>query len=367
MKTVRKALIAAGAIGGLALAVTLVGTARGQPPPPPPGGDTLTLNVDAASVTIPQPTTFSGVANMASTGAADPSRSVRLINQSDLSVQGTGQTDSLGRFSIVHAWAAPGIYPIYAQILDGTGKVIGTSPAISVIVSPQVQALPTGLLVPLFIYPAALATAWQPLLAVKRANPAVPILAIVNPNNGPGIATDPNYVNGIAALRQAGVLVLAYVHTTYGARTFSDIITDLEGYLTLYKSVFDGLFVDEMGTSNLSYNQQIAQYAKSVGFPLVVGNPGTDVPQNYVGVAADVLVIYEGSGLPTVGYLDGWHSSFTKQTWAMLAHDIASLNQAFVIQARSYVGLMYMTSDSLYQAFPPYLAALATTVGSSVP
>ncbi len=215
----------------------------------------------------------------------------------------------------------------------------------------------TGLLVPLYIYPAQGEGRWLPLIAAKRANPNVRVLAIVNPGSGPGTIIDPNYVTGISDLRSAGIQILAYVSSQYGRRAYVAVAHDIDEYLRLYGRNFDGVFIDEMAKTEADHYGEVASHARQSGFGLVVGNPGTDVPSGYVGRAADVFVIYENSGYPSLAFLDGWHSSHPKTTWAFIAHHASSLDPGLVRGAKDRVGLLYLT-DLSYEAFPPYLLQL---------
>lgn len=235
----------------------------------------------------------------------------------------------------------------------------GTPPPPPPTTPPPPQALPTGLLVPLYIYPSP--GAWNPLIATKASAPTVPIIAVVNPSNGPGSTTDPNYTAGIQALRNAGILVYAYVHTSYASRPIQDVINDIVVWNQLYPGgLFSGLFVDEVnsGASTVAYYSQITAFAKQSSFGTVIDNPGADINQALLG-AADVFVIYEGSGLPSLAFLDGWHQTYARGTWAFLAKNIFSIDSSFLASASQLVGLMYMTADGLYQAFPSYLTQLA--------
>ena len=213
----------------------------------------------------------------------------------------------------------------------------------------------TGLLVPLYIYPSP--GAWDPLIQAKRVNPEVPVVAIVNPSSGPGVRTDPNYVAGISALRNAGIRTVAYVSTQYATRQRSDVTHDIDAYTKLYGSVFDGIFLDEMSKTDGHFYGMVTAYAKDSGLPLVIGNPGTDVPAGYVGQTTDVIVIYENAGSPSMPFLAGWHASRPKQTWAFIAHHVPELDPSLVTGAKNYVGLLYVT-DANYHAFPPYLPNL---------
>jgi hypothetical protein len=225
----------------------------------------------------------------------------------------------------------------------------------SIIGPAQSQFVRTGLLVPLYVYPAH--GSWQPLIAAKQASPEVPVLAIVNPASGPGKRTDPNYVNGISALRAVSVLTLGYVPTLYGKRSYEEVTNDIDAYSKLYGRTFDGIFIDEMAKTDVVYYKNIKSYAKQKDFSRVIGNPGTDIPEGYIGEAADVFVIYENAGNPSITFLDGWHSAYAKQTWGFIAHHVPALDVSLIARAKDQVGLLYLT-DANYHAFPPYLEQL---------
>ncbi|MHB2036611.1 MAG: spherulation-specific family 4 protein, partial [Nitrososphaerales archaeon] len=76
-------------------------------------------------------------------------------------------------------------------------------------VSQATTSTPTGVMIPLYSYPGS---DWNVVEQAKLAHPSVPIVAIINPNNGPGGSQDPNYVAGVNNLRSAGVTVLGYVY-----------------------------------------------------------------------------------------------------------------------------------------------------------
>ena len=60
-------------------------------------------------------------------------------------------------------------------------------------------------------------------------------MIIFNPNNGPGMTTDPAYMPAIAKAQAAGIRVLGYVATNYGQRAEADINADVNAYYDLYK------------------------------------------------------------------------------------------------------------------------------------
>jgi hypothetical protein len=59
-------------------------------------------------------------------------------------------------------------------------------------------------------------------------------MIIFNPQSGPGTATDPAYTTALAKAQAAGIIVLGYVSTQYGARAQADIEADVNGYYSLY-------------------------------------------------------------------------------------------------------------------------------------
>ncbi len=71
---------------------------------------------------------------------------------------------------------------------------------------------------------------WQRLIA---GAPAVGMI-VFNPDSGPGTATDPGYMKAIAQAQAAGMIVLGYVATSYGARAEADVIADINRYYDLY-------------------------------------------------------------------------------------------------------------------------------------
>jgi len=71
---------------------------------------------------------------------------------------------------------------------------------------------------------------WQRLFA------GAPVVGMIvfNPDSGPGTATDPAYTQAIAQGQSAGITMLGYVATSYGARPETDVIADINRYYDLY-------------------------------------------------------------------------------------------------------------------------------------
>src|SRR5580658_3867758 len=80
-----------------------------------------------------------------------------------------------------------------------------------------------GVLVPLYMGPGP---SWLALIADKKAEPNVPIIAIINPLSGPSIF-NATYLSYIDQLRIANITVIGYVYTDYGNRVLSAVESDI--------------------------------------------------------------------------------------------------------------------------------------------
>ncbi|TLX90690.1 MAG: hypothetical protein E6K93_05635, partial [Thaumarchaeota archaeon] len=79
----------------------------------------------------------------------------------------------------------------------------------------------TGVIISLYISPSSntcgqyggpgTTNCYDALIAVHNLHPSVPIVAKVNPSNGPGTAPDATHLNGFNKLKAAGITVLGYV------------------------------------------------------------------------------------------------------------------------------------------------------------
>jgi hypothetical protein len=216
-----------------------------------------------------------------------------------------------------------------------------------------------GTIIPLYTDPSD--SSWAAVVAAKQAHPTVPVIAIVNPSDGPGAAKDAGYVSGITKLVAAGVKVIGYVHTLYGDRATAQLQAEMDQWHSWYPNV-TGIFFDEMANSpgHESYYSALGAYAKSHCGDFTVGNPGTDTAQSYIGTL-DVMLIYESDGLPSMSAITGWHSSYARTNFGVIPYKVASLDAAFVAAARPYVGYIYLQSDDLsnpWDSVPTYLTNL---------
>ena len=80
---------------------------------------------------------------------------------------------------------------------------------------------------------------WNRLIA---AAPTVGMI-VFNPASGPGTSTDAAYTDALARAQAAGIIVLGYVATSYGARPEADVTADINSYYDLYAP--DGIYFAE--------------------------------------------------------------------------------------------------------------------------
>ncbi|HSB57648.1 MAG TPA: spherulation-specific family 4 protein, partial [Nitrosopumilaceae archaeon] len=220
----------------------------------------------------------------------------------------------------------------------------------------------TGIMIPLYSYPTS--TAWSNVIAAKNAHPSVPIVAIINPNSGPGTSQNQAFVTGIQKLKDAGIIVLGYIPTKYAVRSSASVMHDIDSYKSWY--AVDGVKFDEM-TNTVGYEtyySNLSDYAKSIGLAMTVGNPGADVPPSYIGIV-DNLTIFENGFLPTLSYLGGWHTNYDKSNFSSESYAIPTLDQTYVSSASQYLGYIYLTDDNLpnpWDTTSSYLNTLAATL-----
>ncbi len=205
----------------------------------------------------------------------------------------------------------------------------------------------TGVIVPLYSYPGSV---WTSLISDHQAYPSVPIIAVINPGSGPcgSPCPDPNYVSGIQSLTSAGITVAGYVFTSYATRSLSSVESDIASYKSWYvSSGLSGIMFDEMNNSAATegYYQSLANYVKSEGMSLTIGNPGDPVPSGFIGIF-NIYNIYEQGGLPSISTLSSATAGYPSSNFAMIAFSVSSTpTQSYVSSAAGYVSYMYITDE----------------------
>jgi hypothetical protein len=231
----------------------------------------------------------------------------------------------------------------------------------AILTTPKVCPAPLGIMVPAYFYPTS-GEYWNSLaFAASR----VPLIAIMNPNNGPGMRQDTNYVRVLANLHQAGGKVMGYVHTGWGARSLKKVKADIDLYLSFY--AVDGFFIDEMSsdkkTTNLNYYATIYQYIKSRNPNYsVTGNPGAETQEDYLAKpTADSVMIFENDGSDYRTFVpSSWVARYPAREFVHLPYHVADSTTMsnFVGLAMSRnAGWIYITDATLpnpYDRLPAY-------------
>jgi Spherulation-specific family 4 len=225
------------------------------------------------------------------------------------------------------------------------------------------QASATGLIMPIYGN-----TATQFSAAIAAAG-KVSMIAVINPDDGPGSRKVSGISGNVSKLRSAGAIAAGYVNSFYGGESLSSVYAQIDHHVAWYG--VNGVFIDEMSnsTSKVSYYTSIYKYAKAKGLR-VIGNPGTNVSSKFSPVA-DTLVTYEDP------QSKGW-STHSPSSWttgqaaskiaAIVYASSAGSMKAVVDKAiaRRY-GWVFVTDGSGGDPFgkaPSYLASEADYVRS---
>ncbi len=214
---------------------------------------------------------------------------------------------------------------------------------------------PTGLLVPMYIYPADIHTnaAYNQLIDLKKSHPRVPVWAIMNPASGPGTAVDANYVKAIDRLRGAGIVTLGYVSTEYGQREKQAVQDDLGTWQKFYPKI-QGAFFDEMLYQDtpeaVERQKSYRQFATKRGMWPTVANPGTaTLGRFFAGDVADVIIVHEGAEYPTEAAIKGdyfgGYADYPPWTRCVLVHTRPKFDAAEFARIKKYVRWVYVTDD----------------------
>jgi Spherulation-specific family 4 len=218
------------------------------------------------------------------------------------------------------------------------------------------------ILLPLYIYPNWYDKdkyAWkQVMIAAKK----VPIVAIINPNNGPNdTAPNKDYQQGIKDLHQAGIKIIGYVPSNYAKRDLQAVKADIDLYINYFN--IDGIFIDEAANTQdkLDYYQKVYQYTKSHSIGInsgklpsynVIINPGTDPDESYLDRSvADVIVIFENyQKIWTDYHPPAYTKKYSSQHFAALVHTTANhklMKSTLDRAVKDKFGYIYITNDSI--------------------
>jgi hypothetical protein len=178
-----------------------------------------------------------------------------------------------------------------------------------------------GVIVPSYFYPGTggpggVGDGWA---AMTAAAAQIPVIAVLNPNSGPGGSADANYAAAMTGLEAAGGKTVAYVFTNFGNTPIATVESQVSTYISQYGNLIDGFYLDGMydAPSTLSYYQSLDSYIKGLKPSYtVVGNPGQPylngvAPADYLSTA-DIFDVFEG---PESGSSSSFANYPFGQTW----------------------------------------------------
>ncbi|WP_310417314.1 spherulation-specific family 4 protein [Chamaesiphon sp. OTE_8_metabat_110] len=217
------------------------------------------------------------------------------------------------------------------------------------------------ILLPLYIYPNWYDKnnyIWKQVIAAANQ---VPIVAIINPNNGPnGMPPNVDYQQGIKDLHQAGIKIIGYVPSNYAKRDLLAIEADIDLYIKYFN--VQGIFIDEAANTpeKLNYYHRIYRYIKSrspssnakhsSGYTVTL-NPGTAIDESYLSKpVADTIVLFENKQKNWQDYQPpAYVSKYSPQHFATLIHTTTNrklMKNSLDRAAKSKFGYVYITNDS---------------------
>jgi hypothetical protein len=150
------------------------------------------------------------------------------------------------------------------------------------------------LLVPAYIYPVGGGLKdWQRLF---EAATKVEIVAIANPNSGPGDQRNLDYAAIYTKASNQGITLVGYVSTDYCRRPQAAIKNDVDTWVHLYPQI-RGFFFDQQprdGRDAVRF-AELRDYVKvKIRDPLVITNPGTLCDEEYLAQAvSNVTCVFD--------------------------------------------------------------------------
>ncbi|KAJ7598486.1 Spherulation-specific family 4-domain-containing protein [Mycena floridula] len=251
--------------------------------------------------------------------------------------------------------------------------------------SSTMALLPSGVIFPLFFDPGENCTAWASLNNAVSANPALPFIFVINPNNGPGVAVNsqpdvlyqaciPQLVNSGTA--QHNVRILGYVATHFGSGNSSDVLNNITTYANWgaeYRP--KGIYFDQTNpiTSLLSVYESFISVAHHSFGPdsFIALNPsGNPSDSGYFMVVDLIITVTDFYSAFNISQLVISPSSPAARQAVVLHDDQTATNSTLVeqliVQAR--VGYIFITNtpeDGLYKTIPADWLGLCSNISSA--
>lgn len=229
------------------------------------------------------------------------------------------------------------------------------------------------ILIPAYFDPTDSPKLWAQLNAAASTKE---IVAIANPNNGPGKKLQDSYIEAINTLRLHGGHTVGYILSGYGKRDIDLIKKDIDSWLKWYPQI-EGIFVDEMANTNkdvhINLYQDVYNYIKGINTGLrIIGNPGINTIEAYM-PTVDTMIIYEDTPANFKAYKqDAWNLNYDASRFGMLFYNAteADMNALGPTIDKMHVGSRYCTNDKLnnpWDSLPTYFDALVSNWSNTNP
>jgi Spherulation-specific family 4 len=212
------------------------------------------------------------------------------------------------------------------------------------------------------------ASFWTRAIDSKPA-PGVMILNVTG--MGAGTTPVPHFQALVRKARAAGITVLGYSSTEYGARPAAQVEADARDYKAWYK--VNGMFLDltANAASGLPYYRKLAAYIRAENPGSVIWlNVGAYPARGYMSVG-NVVVAFEGSYASYLGLqVPGWVAHYKRTRFADVIYATPRPDLASVVRLSRHrrTGYLYATnlpgSPDPYTALPGYWASEVASVAA---
>jgi hypothetical protein len=192
---------------------------------------------------------------------------------------------------------------------------------------------------------------------------------LLNVDNGVGTAPLSHFQALVKQAHAAGITVLGYSSTEYGARSIASVETEVKQYKEWYG--VNGIFLDltQATAGEFSYYQQLATYIrKTVPNADIWLNPGSFPDPSFMSIA-NVVMVFEGSYASFLqDQVPSWVSQYQPDQFAdvIYATPESDFASAVSLSRSRRVGNLYVTdlpgSPNPYGALPSYWTQEAAAI-----
>ncbi len=221
--------------------------------------------------------------------------------------------------------------------------------------SVQLEKRETGIIIPLYFDPN---TSWNEVINLSKEFSNIPMIVIINPDNGSGSNYSATYSYWVKQLKSSNIKVIGYIFTSYGGRPVESVIKQALDYKEWYG--LEGIFLDEVSdnSSSSTYYKDLVDVIRDVGISFIVGNPGTMVSYS-IASCFNLTVMYEDAGIPNVSTISQIESVVPKSNLAEISYNVSNLPINWLENEKENFSYLYITnlgSQNPYYSLPSYLS-----------